>query len=403
MAKAFGAMGSFWRTGRTALRAWQPLQPVWGSSSSSSKRFGNNSGVPAANPARIFFGDGVTIRERQEAVLLERLPKNWTEADIVSALEKSNAWQEPRFEESENTEKPHSWEERVLLMKTRLGVSMGRALVAIPEHVPHVTKVLPMGATYKAIDKYEVEAFVEQCERLVHFSDDLRRLALPENFLRTITITEVPSNYGRKDIAHILKEKCGVSVRPQDVVFRFKRWGKQSDTCYVLCPTAKDADHCISQIQELAVPKQAAYGALFGAAFIWASRSTLFLSHPSLDFLVHDSKCWVFTTGWQEDLTEDQFLLVMHQLRFHPVRVVRHPIAADGSSSFFLKFERMEGYTGAKRAMSRLRRLKNRWQISSSMPFFAYPRRLDIHRASEDRYEDEDSADDGEIDEPIHY
>lgn len=333
----------------------------------------------------------VALSERQEGFLLERLPRHWKEDDINESLRRTGV------------DLGENWQEHVLLMRSRLGVSIGRAVVVWPKHVPLVTLAMPPGTTYRPVDRADVEAFVEQCERLVRLSDDLRRLALPENFLRVITITEVPSNYGRKDIAHIIKERCGVAVPPRDIVFRFKRWGRQSDTCYVICPTPQDADHCVAQIQELAVPKRAAYGSLFGAAFLWSSRASLFLSHPDLDFLVHDWKSWVFTTGWQEDMTADEFLQVMNQLQFYPTKAVRHPIAADQSSSFFMRFEQMEGWSGAKRAMSRLRKLKWRWRIKRETPFFAYPRRVDIHRADESRYEDEDSAADSDIDEPVHY
>jgi len=249
------------------------------------------------------------------------------------------------------------------------------------------------------MDRYDVENFVEQCERFVNLSDDLRRLARPEHFHRIITISEVPNTYGRRDVAHVIKERCGVTVDPRDIVFRFKRWGRQSETCYVICPTAEAADRCVALIQELAVPKKAAYGALFGATFLWSSRATLFLSHPDLDFLL-DSKFWVFTTGWQEDMQEEEFTKLLEQMKFKTVRTVRHPIESDSSSAFFVQCDSMEK---TKKAMMRLRRLKWRWRIKQETPFFAYPRRIDIHRADEDTFEDEASGDDSDLDEPIHY
>eukprot|EP00933_Yihiella_yeosuensis_P013767 TRINITY_DN12605_c1_g1_i1.p1 TRINITY_DN12605_c1_g1~~TRINITY_DN12605_c1_g1_i1.p1 ORF type:complete len:403 (-),score=47.93 TRINITY_DN12605_c1_g1_i1:101-1309(-) len=333
----------------------------------------------------------VALSERQEAFLLERLPKHFSEVDINKALL------------SAGVDLGDDWNEKILVMRSRLGVSIGRALIAMPAHVPHVTQAFPSPPSYRPMDRYEIEAFVEQCERFVKLSDDLRRLAQPENFNRVITITEVPSNYGRKDIAHVIQERCGVTVEPRDVVFRFKRWGRQSDTCYVLCPTEREATHCVAQIQELAVPKKAAHGSLFGAAFLWSSRNTLFVSNPDLDFLLQDSKTWVVTTGWQEDMTTEEFLAAMNQLQFYPVRAERYPISADNSTAFFMKFESMEGWSGAKRAMTRLRKLKWRWRIKQNVPFFAYPRRVDVHRACEERYEDELSDGDSDIDEPIHY
>lgn len=153
----------------------------------------------------------VALTERQEAFLLERLPRSWSEAEIHSCLQ------------SCGVDLGEDWRDRILLMRSRLGVSIGRALVAFPAHVPHVKQAFPTATTYRPMDRTDVEAFVEQCERFVNLSEDLRRIARSDNFLRVITITEVPSNYGRKDIVHIIKERCGVTVDPKDVVFRFKR------------------------------------------------------------------------------------------------------------------------------------------------------------------------------------
>merc|ERR1711862_770470 len=164
----------------------------------------------------------------------------------------------------------------------------------------------------------------------------------PDNFDRVITITEVPESYGRRDVAEIIQRNCGVTVRLRDIVFRFKRWGRQADVCYVLCRNRTDADHCIATIQELAVPKRAAYGSLFGAAFLWSSRSSLFVSHPTLDFALDGSKHWVFTTGWEETMDEEAFIAIMGQLRFFPEHVVRFPVEADRSCAFFMRFHNMQ-------------------------------------------------------------
>jgi len=331
--------------------------------------------------------DQVALSERQDAFLLERLPRDWAEEDIHSCLQRAGL------------DLGEDWRSKLLIMRSRLGRSIGRVLVASAAHVPHVAQACPSGVTYRPMDRNDVEHFVEQCERFVNLSDDLHRLSRPDYFQRIITISEVPESYGRRDIVHVIKERCGVQVEPRDVVFRFKRWGRQSDACFVICPTARDADHCVAQIQELAVPKRAAYGSLFGAAFLWSSRATLFLSHPDLDFVL-DSKFWVFTTGWQEDMNVDEFSAVMTQMKFRPLRVVRHPIPSDQSSAFFVE---LEGMQRTKKAMVRLRRLKWRWRMKQETPFFAYPRRIDVHRACEEKFEDEDSAADSDIDEPIHY
>lgn len=335
----------------------------------------------------------VSLNEQQEAFLLERLPRDWNEEKIKDAL--------GSFGKDLGSE----WRDKIFLMRSRLGRSMGRALIAHPKDVPEIVQELPYGTSYRPMDRSDIEAFLEQSERLVNLSEDLRRLAAPENFLRIMTITEVPSNYGRKDIAYVIKQHCNVVVEPRDIVFRFKRWGRQADTCYVRCPTAESVDHCVQQIQELAVPKRAAHGALFGAAFLWSSRATLFASHPDLDFLMHGygSKMWVFSTGWQEDMTVEEFLQVINRLDFFPVKVHRHHCTADKSSTFFMQFSQMQGGVGVKWALKRFRRLKWRWRIKQTVPFYGYARRVDLHRASEDRYEDEMSESDSDIDEPVHY
>merc|ERR1712032_161182 len=151
-----------------------------------------------------------------------------------------------------------------------------------------------------------------------------------------------------------------------------------SDTCYVICPSLESADHCIAKIQELAVPKRAAYGSLFGATFLWSGRSSLFISHATLDFALEESKCWVFTTGWQADVETEEFLMIVRQLQLLPVRAFSHE--AGNSRSFFMLFDNMDR---AKHAMKKLRRLRWRWRIKRETAFLAYPRRADVHSYSE--------------------
>lgn len=330
----------------------------------------------------------VALSERQEALLLERLPRDWDEGDVYSALRGGGV------------DLGEDWQGRILMMRSRLGRFFGRALVAYEQSVPQARAAFPQGAVCRPVDRYDVEAFVEQCERFVRLSEDLRRLARPEHFLRTITITGVPEGYGRRDIVNVVRATCGVEVPATDVVFRFKRWGRQSDTCYVICPSEQQADRCVSKIQELAVPKRAAYGTLFGAAFLWSSRGSLFLSNEALDFLIHDAKSWVFTTGWQEDMGTDEFAALVGQMQLRPVRVEKIHVEADSSSGFFVLFSDTDR---AKRAIVKLRRLQHRWRIKRETPFVAYPRRVDIHREDEARYEDEDSAEDSDLEEPVHY
>ena len=53
--------------------------------------------------------------------------------------------------------------------------------------------------------------------------------------------------------------------------------------------------------------------------------------------------------------------------------------------------------------MKQLRRIRRRWRLKPETPFLAYPRRVDVHRTSEEAYDDEDLASDSDIDEPVHY
>merc|ERR1712216_200947 len=102
-------------------------------------------------------------------------------------------------------------------------------------------------------------------------------------------------------------------------------------------------------------------------------------------------------TGWQSEMTEDEFQSAMQQLEFYPARVVKHDIEADNSVAFFCDFNHMRL---TKQAMMRLNKLKRRWRIKRETPFFAYPRMLDVHWKDETKYDDEDSAADSDIDEP---
>merc|ERR1739845_249277 len=99
-------------------------------------------------------------------------------------------------------------------------------------------------------DRSDAEVFVEQCERFVNLSDDLRRIAHPDNFGKVVTVSEVPDSYCRQDITSIFEKVCSVSINPRDVVFRFKRWGRQSNTCYVACSSVTDPSHSIAKLQE---------------------------------------------------------------------------------------------------------------------------------------------------------
>lgn len=83
--------------------------------------------------------DQVALSERQEAFLLERLSRSWSESDLRDGLSRAGL--------SLNRANEDDWQQRVLLMRSRLGVSIGWALVAVSAHVPHVAKALPWTGT----------------------------------------------------------------------------------------------------------------------------------------------------------------------------------------------------------------------------------------------------------------
>eukprot|EP00397_Hematodinium_sp_SG-2012_P058113 GEMP01073250.1.p1 GENE.GEMP01073250.1~~GEMP01073250.1.p1 ORF type:complete len:373 (+),score=58.85 GEMP01073250.1:61-1119(+) len=328
--------------------------------------------------------DEVSLSERQEAIHIDSLGKHVTEHDIRARLQCSD----------------------MLLMKSRLGQSAGRA--AILTDKPYSKEILELfkpqdmhdperGIRGRPMDKYDLSLFVEQCERYHNISDDLAYLARPEHFSRVITITDVPRTYGSRDICNVIQKHCNIAIPPSDVVFRFKRWGAQSDTSYVIAPTEKDANQILHTVQELAVPKHAKYGSLFGAAFLWSSRSTLFIQQPELDFVCASAPYVVFTTGWG-DVDAEEIKLLLEELSFFPKNIIG-PVKQQDGTGFFLEFTNM---TLTKATLTRLRRLKKRWGMKPHQVFYAHARRADVHWDFQDEYEDE-IEDEGDLDEPVLY
>jgi len=329
--------------------------------------------------------------ERREGTLIERIPLTFSAEDISSRLQNHGC----RVDAS-----------KVLVMRNRLGRSTGRAVVASREAMKDVQRAfLPDGQVIlRPLDQAGVELFVEQCERFLRFSDDIKRLAARENFHRVVTLWGVPKSYGRLDVAYILRQECNVEVQPWDIVFRYKKFGVQSDECYVLCKNAGDASRLLTRVQEMAVPKIRVYGSYFGAAFLWCARSALFISEnlknlsPHLEFELPKSKNWIFLCGWNGAMTEPEFESLLSSFKMYPKTIKRIEIPSDGTCGFFMRFEDM---VTTKRVFSRLNRLRRRWRLKPNTPFFAYPALCDVHWSHEDKYADEDSASDNELDEPI--
>jgi hypothetical protein len=333
--------------------------------------------IPRADEAELF-----PLRERQESLLLENLDRGISSVDSLVDMTGIEA-------------------NKILMMKTKLGEFTGRALVlAGPDTL--LKSPLPHDVVCRPMDLKDTEVFVEQCERLVNFTDDIRRLAQEakiDGFNRIITVSGLPKGYSRADVATVISEatKGSVSVENlRDVVFRFKKNGYQSDTCFVLLRTADDALQAIKAIQEYPVAQKRVYGTSFGCSFISADRSSLFVSDENLDYLVDDCKYWIMTLGWNGDLDESQMGDVLNKLAIFPNRIVK--LGIDGG--FLMRFDRMKN---TKLVFTRLNRLKRRWRIPSHVSFFAYPVKADIHYAGDEKHEDEMSDSDSDLDEPVMY
>ena len=328
--------------------------------------------------------DRFPLRERQESLLLEKLSGKLSSAQEVHELTGVD-------------------KELILMMKTRIGEFTGRALLLVGPDTS-LSKSVPEGVVTRPLDRLETALFVEQCQRLFSFTEDIRRLAgeaSKDGFHRIVTLTGIPKSYSRRDVAGIIAEatKSSVNVTSlQDIVFRFKKNGHQSDTCFVLLPTADDALQVIKAMQEYAVPQRRVYGTSFGCSFVHADRSALFVTDPALDFALDACKYWVMTLGWNAELDVDQMRAVLTKLAVFPNKIIKLNAASGGE--FLLRFDRMKN---AKLVFSRLNRLKRRWRIPAHVPFFAYPLRADVHFAGDAVHADEASDCDSDLDEPVMY
>ena len=254
------------------------------------------------------------------------------------------------------------------------------------------------------MDVSDTQLFLEQCERLHAFTDDIRRLAeaaKQDGFNRIVTLSGVPKSYSRHDVVALVSDATNGSVKISDsrnVVFRFKRNGYQSDTCFVLLDAAEDALQVLKAVQEFAVPQRRVYGTSFGCSFVHADRSALFISDESLDYQLDGCKYWVMTLGWNSELDTDAMRAVLDKLAIFPNKIVK--VNGGSGGEFLLRFDRMKN---AKLVFSRLNRLKRRWRIPQHTAFFAYPVKADLHFQDDDKHADEASDCDSDLDEPVMY
>jgi hypothetical protein len=346
------------------------------------RRFSYSPSIPRVDDA-----DKFPLRERQEALLLERVPMELNSAEKIAAVIGSV---EP---------------ENILLMKSGIGEFTGRvAVLGGPTLV-----ISPPGqdSVVRSLDRADTALFVEQCKRYTEFTHDLRRIAeeaskSESGFQRIVTLTGLPKSYTRADVMAVISEATNGLVRvenPLNIVFRFKKNGYQSDTCFVLLETADDCHAVIKSVQEYAVPKRRVYGTSFGCSFVYADRSALFVSAPSVDYILGSSKNWVLSLGWSSDLDETQLRGVLEKLAIYPNKIVKLSGIAD-NGGFLLRFDRMKN---TKLVFSRLNRLKKRWRIGTHIPFFAFPVQADIHFQGDECHPDEASDCDSDLDEPVMY
>jgi hypothetical protein len=316
------------------------------------------------------------LRETQESLFVDRVPKDWDEDGVAKKFRTDS--------------------ENVLMMKTSLGEFTGRCLILTDEFIDMSAD----GLLTRSMDHYDTRLFVEHCENFFNFSNDLRRLCADKDSLtRIVTLTGVPKSYSRRDVASMITKATDERVQVDDlqnIVFRYKMNGSPSDTVFVLLKTESESVAVIEAIQEYAVPKRRVYGAQFGCSFVFADRSSLFLSDPELDYALDGSKYWVTSFGWNEELDEVQMKSVLEKLKIFPNKIVK----VTGTGGFLLRFDRMKE---TKLVFSRLHKLKRRWRIPKYSPFYAYPVRADIHYKGDEIHDDQREDCDSDLDEPVEY
>jgi hypothetical protein len=119
---------------------------------------------------------------------------------------------------------------------------------------------------------------------------------------------------------------------------------------YLSKPKQFSPDKC----QELAVPKHCKYEALFGCSFLFADRSSLFITadtdgklgrlptdtqapseEDTLDFLGKwgGTKNNIYTCGWDEHLQADEFSSFLQSIKFFPSDLHRVGVFSDRTSA----------------------------------------------------------------------
>jgi hypothetical protein len=332
------------------------------------------------------LADEHVLTEQQEALHLSFLPRTFGTKVLAEKL-------------SLVLDK-HVADDRVLMMRSRLGESTGQAIIQMrAKELPSLQVVIeafPAFVKIAPFDYHETRIFVEKCERFQKQSDDLRRLAVAENLHRVVTLTGIPDTYGRLAVMELLKKTAGVTVgSPRDVVFQFDKYGMQKDICYVILSSEAEVEDVLKSVVEVAVPRKTVYGASFGCEFVSSSRSHLFMASEPLDYALHGSKYWVMSLGWDEGTSVDDFSAVMVKRRIQPIDVRPITCESDKTTAFLMKFERMKD---AKETMVKFHSSKVGDKVT-----YAYPVQADVHWFGDKVHADGRADDDGDLDEPIDY
>ncbi|ANQ10067.1 Uncharacterized protein PCOAH_00040010 [Plasmodium coatneyi] len=172
-------------------------------------------------------------------------------------------------------------------------------------------------------DDFEIEKFVEECERFLRFTEDIKRVAKFENLDKIITIINIPNCYGRKELAQIIYDCARIKVKLKNIIFRFKKNGIQSDCAYVLCDSVNDGNILVNKMQEYPVAKKYHLREFFGTSFLYASKSNLFLSSEKLDYVTIFSKYKIFTCGWHKDISIKEFESFLITLKIFPKKIIK--------------------------------------------------------------------------------
>ncbi|CXJ17667.1 conserved Plasmodium protein, unknown function [Plasmodium berghei] len=172
-------------------------------------------------------------------------------------------------------------------------------------------------------DDYEIEKFVEECERFIRFTEDIKRISSFGNLNKIVTIINIPSCYGRKELSQVIYDCAKIKVKLNNIIFRFKKNGIQSDCAYILCNTANDANMLLNKMQEYPIAKKYHLKEFYGAAFLYASKNNLFISSDKLDYITIFSKYKIFTCGWHRDISIKEFESFLITLKIFPKKIIK--------------------------------------------------------------------------------